>query len=66
MSDLTHLFKVEQKVKCRFLTIFYDGTVTKTYADHIIVNVPGISDYCYFEGSCISRIQLLNRKGEII
>ena len=27
----------------------YIGTVKETYEDHIIVDVPGISDHCYFE-----------------
>lgn len=49
MSNVTHLFKVGQEVRCRFDGRFYDGTVTETYADHIIVNVPGISNHCYFE-----------------
>lgn len=49
MSDLTHLFKTGQKVKCNFDGKFYSGTVKETYSDHIIVDVPDISDHCYFE-----------------
>ena len=49
MSDLTHLFKVRQKVKCRMDNVFYDGTVKEIYADHIIVDIPEISDHCWFE-----------------
>ena len=26
-----------------------DGTVKETYPDHIIVDVPDISDHCYYE-----------------
>ena len=49
MSDLTRLFKIGQKVKCNFDGKLYDGTVKETYTDHIIVDVPDISDHCYFE-----------------
>jgi hypothetical protein len=49
MSDLTHLFKVNQKVRCKLDNRFYNGTVRETYADHIIVDIPEISDHCYFE-----------------
>ena len=33
MSDLTHLFKVDQKVKCEFDGKLHSGTVKETYAD---------------------------------
>ena len=49
MSDLTHLFKIGQKVKCNFDGKLYGGTVMETYANHIIVNVPDVSDHCWFE-----------------
>ena len=49
MSDLTRLFKIGQKVKCNFDVALHDGTVKETYTDHIIVDVPDISDHCYFE-----------------
>lgn len=49
MSDLTHLFKIGQKVKCNFDGKLHNGTIKETYTDHIIVNVPDISDHCYFE-----------------
>lgn len=49
MSDLTHLFKVGQKVAVKMDTDFFAGTVKETYEDHIIVDVPEISDHCYFE-----------------
>lgn len=49
MSNLTHLFKVGQKVKCNFDGVLHNGTVKETYTDHIIVDVPDISDHCYFE-----------------
>lgn len=49
MANLTHLFHVGQKVKCNFDGKFYDGTVKETYPDHIIVDVPDISDHCWFE-----------------
>ena len=28
---------------------FYNGTVKETYTDHIIVDIPDISDHCWFE-----------------
>ena len=49
MSDLTHLFKVGQKVRCKIDNKFYAGTVTETYIDHIIVDIPDISNHCWFE-----------------
>lgn len=49
MSDLTHLFNVGQKVRCNLDKKFYYGTVIKTYTDHIIVDIPEVSDHCWFE-----------------
>ena len=49
MSNLTHLFKVNQKVKCNMDGKYYDGTVKEVFSDHIIVDIPAISDHCYFE-----------------
>ena len=49
MSDLTHLFKIGQKVKCSMDGKLHSGIVKETYTDHIIVDVPDISDHCYFE-----------------
>lgn len=49
MVDLTHLFKVEQKVRCNMDGVFYKGTVKETYTDHIIIDIPEISDHCWFE-----------------
>lgn len=58
MSDLTHLFKIGQVVICRFDEDFYTGTVKETYPDHIIVDVPEVSDHCLFEnGFNISCVQ---------
>jgi hypothetical protein len=55
MANLTHLFKVGQKV--RYLSdddfggraTWHKGTVTQTYEDHIIVDIPDISDHMWFE-----------------
>ena len=49
MVNLSHIFKPGQKVRCNFDGTFYKGTVTKTEVDHIIVDVPEISDHCWFE-----------------
>lgn len=52
MSKLNHIFTVGQEVK------YYDGDLNKwflgkvasVFSDHIIVNIPEISDHCWFEG----------------
>ena len=49
MADLTHLFSIGQKVRCKLDGKFYDGTITEMHKDHIIVDVPNISDHCWFE-----------------
>lgn len=49
MSDLTHLFSVGQKVSCDMDGVSHKGTVRETYTDHIIVDIPDISDHCWFE-----------------
>ena len=49
MANLTHLFKPGQKVCCKMDGTFFKGTVKETAPDHIIVDIPEISDHCYFE-----------------
>lgn len=49
MTNLTRLFSVGQKVRCKLDGVFYKGTVKETFADHIIVDIPKISDHCWFE-----------------
>lgn len=49
MANLTHLFKIGQNVKLNMDGKFFKGIVKETYEDHIIINVPEISDHCYFE-----------------
>ena len=59
MSNLTHLFKVDQKVRYYSddLKRFYKGTVKEVYEDHLIVNVPELSDHLWFEeGFNIDRL----------
>nr|DAH72906.1 MAG TPA: Histone methyltransferase Tudor domain [Bacteriophage sp.] len=51
MTNLIHLFKVGQKVRCNMDGTFYKGTVKETYTDHIIVDIPEISDHCWFENN---------------
>ena len=48
MADLTHLFTIGQKVKCNMDGETFDGIVKETFEDHIIVDVPGISNHCWF------------------
>ena len=49
MSNLTHLFKIGQKVKCNMDGKLHSGIVKETYTEHIIVDIPDISDHCWFE-----------------
>lgn len=49
MTNLTHLFKIGQKVRCELDGDLCDGTVVETYEDHIIVDIPEVSDHCWFE-----------------
>lgn len=49
MANLTHLFTIGQKVRCKMDNKFYNGTVKEIYTDHIIVDIPEISDHCWFE-----------------
>lgn len=48
MSDLTHLFKVGQEVRCNLDGNFFPGTVTETAEKYIIVDIPEICDHCMF------------------
>lgn len=48
MSDLTHLFQINQRVRCNMDGTFYNGVVKETYPDHIIVDISEISDHCWF------------------
>ena len=49
MANLDHLFHLYQPVRCRMDGKFYKGTVVEIYPDHIIVDIPGVSDHCWFE-----------------
>ena len=49
MADLTHLFKAGQIVRCRLDGDTHTGMVKETYTDHIIVDIPDVSDHCWFE-----------------
>lgn len=49
MANLSHIFNVGQKVKCRLDDEFFDGTVTETHESYIIVDIPRISDHYWFE-----------------
>ncbi len=49
MSNLMHLFLPNQKVKCNVDGKFFNGTVKETYEDHIIIDVPEISDHMWYE-----------------
>lgn len=64
MANLKHLFTVGQPVKCKLEGAVYEGTVTEIYSDHVIVNVPKISEHCWFEEgfnmNCIFPVNTLN------
>ena len=49
MSNLAHLFKIGQEVRCNMDGKLYKGTVKEIYTDYIIVDIPEISDRCWFE-----------------
>lgn len=56
MSNLTHLFKVNQAVKVNLDGKIYKGTVTKTYEDHIIINAPEISNHLYYDADMLDTV----------
>ena len=49
MSDLTHLWKVNQPVRWNSDGKMIKGKVKEVYPDHLIVDCPGISDHLWFE-----------------
>lgn len=49
MANLKHLWQVGQKVRYNADGVWCKGTVKEVYEDHVIVDVPGISDHCWFE-----------------
>lgn len=51
MSDLTRLFKVGQKVRyCNSDTgKWHKGKIKEICPDHVIVDIPDLSDHCWFE-----------------
>lgn len=50
MVNLTHIFHVDQKVYCRLDNgDFEESIVKEVYEDHLIIDVPSISDHCWYE-----------------
>lgn len=49
MSNLTHLWKVGQKIRYNCEGNWYKGEVKEVYPDHLIVDCPDISDHLWFE-----------------
>ena len=49
MADLTHLFRTEQKIRYPDTGKWHKGKIKETYPDHVIVDIPDISDHCWFE-----------------
>lgn len=56
MSDLSHLFKVGQEVVCLLDGEQYGGTVTETHIDSIIVDIPKVSEHCYFDRDMLDMV----------
>lgn len=49
MTDLRHLFRKGQFVKCSLDGERFRGIVETVSENYILVNIPGISDHCRFE-----------------
>ena len=49
MSNLTHIFYRGQKVICRTELGMIESIIKEVYEDHIIVDVPTISDHMWYE-----------------
>lgn len=49
MADLTHIFKVGQRVKCRMDEDIHDGVIKETFKDHVIIDIPDVLNHCWFE-----------------
>ena len=49
MNNLTHLWKVGQGCYAILDGIKRHGTIKEVFEDHLIVNLPGISDHCWYE-----------------
>ena len=49
MANLTHLWKIGQPVKVSLDGKVYKGKIKEIFTDHIIVDVPEVSDHCWFE-----------------
>lgn len=49
MANLTHLFHIEQKVMCNTELGLLWGTVKEVFSDHILVDIPEISDHMWYE-----------------
>lgn len=56
MSNLTHLFKVGQKVKVVFEDSKFNGIVKETFVDHIIIDVESVSDHCWFDEDMLDMV----------
>ena len=59
---LTTSFHVGQEVLCRMDHRPYKRIVRKVEKDHILVDIPGISDHCRFEpGFNLDWVRPINR-----
>ena len=51
MADLAHLFKAKQTVRYHDPDTggWHNGEIKEIHPDHVIVDIPDISDHCWFE-----------------
>ncbi len=49
-------FKIGDKIIWQTETKQYFGTVKEVYNDHLIVNVPDVSDHCWFDKNNIDTL----------
>ena len=49
MANLTHLFQENQTVYCITELGLIRSTVKEVYEDHLIIDVPHISDHMWYE-----------------
>ncbi len=49
MANLTHLWKTGQPIFTFLDGRKYQGRIKEVYTDHLIVDVYGISDHCWYQ-----------------
>ena len=50
MSNLTHIFSEGQRVNCKLEDgRFEESVIKEVHEDHLIIDVPCVSDHCWYE-----------------